>query len=505
MSRLMSAALPRFKALVAAMGGAALIGFVQQGAGAVPRTLQDKARDSVSIADFRLAADPDDTLSIRRAIATGRKCVRISIDAIVSGPIDLAPNQVIDFDGGSLVIATGTVAPNGILYGNSKANIKLIGVDINAAGVALASPVSGINLVDCIAPKVQGVRLKRANISVQSADNSVKRKCKIVEPEIDLDGLPITAIYISGVNGVKIVDPSLTGGKEGIGVYNASRNVKVSGGEGYGFTGDGLVIISGQIIDVAGFYGHHNQQSGLTTQRMAAGSDCRRVVMRGCFASHNLFDGFDIRGHSVQDSNYGEQLDVIVTGCHSWENGRTGFYFINAPGAQCIGCKAGGNGLQGFRADNSPGVSFGGSRSISNANLEPDGPNKAGFMLYNCVGVVMDGCTSSNEAGATQSYGASFTGSTAAVRITGGDYQNNVIKPFFMGAIDVSVVGARCNENGFTKVLEIAPGLIYRETCNGIPGTGFAITRAKGSEMTRLDGGAGEKYISDGGGAWHAL
>lgn len=56
-----------------ASGGSALVGFIQSGTGAVARTVQDKARESVSVKDFGAVGDgvTDDTTSILAANALG--------------------------------------------------------------------------------------------------------------------------------------------------------------------------------------------------------------------------------------------------------------------------------------------------------------------------------------------------------------------------------------------------------------------------------------------------
>lgn len=65
------------KALIAS-GGAALVGFLQGGVGAIVRTVQLKLQESVSVMDFGAVGDgvADDSAAFNAAIATGRKvCV----------------------------------------------------------------------------------------------------------------------------------------------------------------------------------------------------------------------------------------------------------------------------------------------------------------------------------------------------------------------------------------------------------------------------------------------
>lgn len=59
---------------LAAPAGAGLVGFQQSGAGAVARTMQDKAREVVSVKDFGAVGDgvTDDTAAFSAAAATGR-------------------------------------------------------------------------------------------------------------------------------------------------------------------------------------------------------------------------------------------------------------------------------------------------------------------------------------------------------------------------------------------------------------------------------------------------
>lgn len=71
MSGLISAAAARLRAALVASSGAALVGFIASGVGAVFRTVRDKLRERVSVMDFGAIGDDvaDDTAAINAAIA----------------------------------------------------------------------------------------------------------------------------------------------------------------------------------------------------------------------------------------------------------------------------------------------------------------------------------------------------------------------------------------------------------------------------------------------------
>lgn len=505
MSGLISAAVPRLKASLIAMGGSAGIGFVQQGDDAVPRTLQDKGRESVTVSDFRKPTDPDDTLSIRRAIASGKKHVRLGIDAVVSAPISFAANQIFDFDGGKLVVTAGIEAPNGVMSAVGLAGVVVLDpvIDASATGGVL-----GMMIADCTRPRIESPFFIKCSMAL-TATSGAKRGYRIKNPVVAMMGYASTAVYISTVNGCTITNPEISQGAEGIGLYNGVRDLKVRGGTLWGHQRDGFVIISGQIIDVSGTYSTENGQSGFTTQRMFSGEDCKRVSFRGLKASHNGYDGFDIRGYTLDTGeNYVEQMELTMTNCAAWENTGTGFYIVNAPGVTGIGLVAKSNRLAGIYLNNSPYWLLANCQVISNASDAPSEGETAGIVIHESPHGDLIGTHSTNAQGASQKFGLRISGAKSKrIRVIGGEFHNNLIQPFSFDTVevpDIHVQGASCDDNPYTRTLEISPGMIYRETAFGIPGSTFQLVRPKGSQVSRLNGVGGEEFFSDGGGIWRA-
>jgi hypothetical protein len=108
---------------LAASGGSALVGFIQAGTGAAPRTMQDKAREILSVKDFGAVGDgvTDDTAAIQAAIdslVAGECLVFPAATAyrITSG-LDFTGKARCKFDFNDQYInATGFAAPGTALY-----------------------------------------------------------------------------------------------------------------------------------------------------------------------------------------------------------------------------------------------------------------------------------------------------------------------------------------------------------------------------------------------------
>jgi hypothetical protein len=489
---------------LAAPSGASLVGYLPAGSGAVATTVQRKLRERASVADKLSTDTPTSSevlTALQAAIDTGARKIYITQDYTINGSVNLAANQTIDFDGGSLTVDAGTVAANGIMYGNAKANIKIIDPVIDASATA---GIGGINLVDCPSARVNDGYLTKCNLNLQSSSTSTRMGYKVRGTVVDMDGwVTASSVYLSAVKGANLTDIEVFGGKEGFGVYNGCTNIKHSDCESYGHTQDGFVIIAGTHIQYSGCMAYSNGQSGFTTQRQTASTDTLKVSYSGCHAYSNTYDGFDLRGANSTPFN----VDILITAvaCHSYLNSSSGFYVVNAEGTSIVGCVAGNNGFAGFFINGSAGSQVVGCRSASNGSVEPVAERKAGILVADCANVSVSGCISSNSNGATQDYGVSFIGaSTVDCSVAGGYYQNNTVAPMLLGpsgaAAYVSASAMQTTGSVWVNTITANTGA-YDETGFGAP----AHTRPKGSLFRRTDGGSGEVYVSNGAGSWTGI
>lgn len=112
MSGLISTALARLKAAMAAPYGSAIIGFIQSGIGARFRTAQDKLRETLSSEDYFLAGEADSTGQLQRAIdaamAAGKRRVVMNTPHTLSERVVIASNAnplIVDGQGNSVVLS----------------------------------------------------------------------------------------------------------------------------------------------------------------------------------------------------------------------------------------------------------------------------------------------------------------------------------------------------------------------------------------------------------------
>ena len=157
----------------------------------------------------------------------------------------------------------------------------------------------GIQLIDVSQSQINGGRLRKANLRLESTDATITRNIAVSRLSIDMMAYPDTAVVMSGIRGVRLIGGNLCNGGEGVGIYNGARGLDISGVESFGHTRDGFLINAGFDVAFSLCQSHNNGQSGFTTQRQVAGTDTRVATFTGCRAEYNAYDGFDIRGKNV--------------------------------------------------------------------------------------------------------------------------------------------------------------------------------------------------------------
>lgn len=119
-------------------GGSNLIGFLQSGVGAEPRTIQEKERDTINALDFKKPSDLDGTAMIQRALA--------EVVARDGGQINLPPGEIVisstlNITNGVRLVGCGTrfgsASDGTTLKWNGSAGGTMISVNGSIEGVHL--------------------------------------------------------------------------------------------------------------------------------------------------------------------------------------------------------------------------------------------------------------------------------------------------------------------------------------------------------------------------------
>ena len=188
---------------LAASGGSTLVGFLQSGAGAVSRTVQDKGREVVSVKDFGAVGDgaADDMSAILAAIATGRAVDLGGPENVyrVRSTMLVSANNVVLFGSGATIrmdhTLAGYVTPIMRVTGDY---FRSWGIkwDHNAVGVALPAVANQVSIAMLDAVMLGG-------------------------DSFDFSG----EVYNSAVNGIGIGSFSVTGNGSGGSPFNATQTV----------------------------------------------------------------------------------------------------------------------------------------------------------------------------------------------------------------------------------------------------------------------------------------
>lgn len=491
--------------VLAAATGSSLVSFIQALVGSKQRTVEGKLSERVSVADFLDTDTPTASqvvTALQAAVNSGALSLFISKAYPINAPVTLAANQTIYFDGGSLTVAAGTTAPDGILYGNGKANITIFDPVIDASAT---SGIGGINLVDCPDSSIVRSKLTKCNINLQSTDPATAMDYRVENCKVDMASWnTATAIYISGANGVHVTGSTTCNGKEGIGGYNGSSNVIEMGCHHRSHTQDGSIRVKCTKSITLGSISHGMGQSGFTTQRYTAGTDVQDIILLGNLSYGHTFDCYDIRGQVDGSAAWGVDMRLVAVGNIGVGSSGCGAYNVLAEGNLWAGNLFAANGNPGFLANLSPRTSVIGVTSFSNASLVAAGSGNAGVLFQDSPNSGVVGAISTNSAGATQNYGVSFTGTSVDGFVTGGFLQNTSVAPVYLGSAGTSayVTGAAMQTTGNVWAHGVVGNTgAYIESGFGAP----THVRQKGSIFARTDGASGELYTSNGDGTWHSF
>ena len=198
---------------LAASGGSALVGFLQDGTGATARTLQDKLRDVVSVKDFGAVGDgvADDTAAIQAALNTGLSVFIPPTTSYykISAALNLMGNQKIFGEGRSSLIRQTTPLAS-VLSASGKEHVTIEGLGIYCTGdFTNLSTGCGVLLVRCSHSKISkntfencrgwAVTLRGTNDSIVSENSFINAPATGIVDDSDIGG-DIQAIYGSSRN-----------------------------------------------------------------------------------------------------------------------------------------------------------------------------------------------------------------------------------------------------------------------------------------------------------------
>lgn len=214
-------------AALAASSGSSLIGFIQSGAGAVARTVQDKLRDFISVKDFGAIGDgvADDTTKIQSAINAGASVYFPAGTYKITANITIPSNRLIFGQGDSTIIkiaADGVRAfDTGIVSDKTAITIRDLLID---GGGQTSNIYTGYK---------SGIGISISRCSDVLIDNVTIRKMGVVKSVGDPtdDG---------AYGGFGIIASADAGPLKNIRINNCTITNIASGGN---FNGDGITVI----------------------------------------------------------------------------------------------------------------------------------------------------------------------------------------------------------------------------------------------------------------------
>ena len=368
---------------------------------------------------------------LQSAIATGAREVIVDQDVEVATPIELRSDLVLRFEGGRIVVTPDAVITSAVLHAARCHDITIVDPLIDASATL---GVTAIGLLEATRARLTGGHLIRSNVRIESFDNRIDRATTVEGLAIDMQGLETSAIYLSGVRNVEVSEVTCSGGLEGIAIYNDARDLRFLRCTAYANERDGFLLNAGKDIAFIECRAYSNRQSGFTTQRQLSGEDSLAAVWTRCSSWDNLYDGFDIRG--ANEVSWNVDTGFELSSCTAHSNGHCGFYVVQAEGTMLEDCAASDNLAQNLFINGSNRVTASNFKSVSGAQSVPSGPAKAGILIHNSDAVTISTASSGNRQGGEQEFGVSVTGLSAATRVIGGEFANNLSAPIFPDTVE---------------------------------------------------------------------
>lgn len=473
--------------------GAASVGFIQSGAGSVPRTALDKLRDLISVEDFGAVGDgaTDDYAAVQAALAAaaGRRVFFSRVYRMAGGTPVIASNTHVTFLPGAALIQPNKGAYAGFAIAPGSQNITIEGADIRGpyygvgpaawVGTGLTATVDGdtwaAHLAENIGIDVRGRWYQRQTLGYNAAQMGAltDANSRIRIERCRIDGFGQSGILADQCTNLWIERNAIFFcGRDGVRMYGAVRTVvrgNVVGNLGPGYDGD---------------YPNWNVY-GVTATRVFGNA-------------------------TVPDANsaiFRPSEDVLVEGnhiynCHTWKSLDThGGVNVRFVGNHCVNSYIG-IGADQAGTDNEDGINPVRGLIVANNLLESSGAQymRAGMTLYGHDGTTQAIVDVSVTGNVIKGYGGSDT--DGAISVSNGrrlTINGNTIKDAPRAAIcldnvaeDIAISGNIVNDpRMYVTVAVTAGGSGYTDiptvTFTGGGGAGMkAVALVTGGSVTGI-------------------
>jgi hypothetical protein len=166
-----------FQATLASQSGSSLVGFINNGTGAVARTAQDKMRDTVSVDDYGAVGDgiANDTVAIQSAInAANGRAVVFSASTYLCSELFLVSNLTLIGSGSeNTIIKSNGTNVGAFIFGNGVNNVTVENLQIDFADIASVAATSAIGFFNSNFVKIRNCKIVKFN-KVAIAINSTR-------------------------------------------------------------------------------------------------------------------------------------------------------------------------------------------------------------------------------------------------------------------------------------------------------------------------------------------